>query len=149
VSPLPLQVGHLPLPPQPGHVRSAPDGCAVGGFSSARSPTPSQPGHLPEPAQVGHWDCAMAPASFENWARLRQWPGFFFQSRERARNDKPLDRIYGFAMTSTRFRDYMLRAMSCERTAGVVMDGPFRRSTSTSHIWDMDRKKPQPSKLAE
>jgi hypothetical protein len=91
----------------------------------------------------------MAPASFENWARLRQWPGFFFQSRERARNDKPLDRIYGFAMTSTRFRDYMLRAMSCERTAGVVMDGPFRRSTSTSHIWDMDRKKPQPSKLAE
>jgi hypothetical protein len=54
--------------------------------------------------------------------RLRQWPGFFFQSRERARNDKSLDRIYGFAMTSTRFRDYMLRAMSCERMAGVVMD---------------------------
>jgi hypothetical protein len=43
--------------------------------------------------------------------RLRQWPGFFFQSRERARTDKSLDRIYGFAMTSTRFRDYMLRAM--------------------------------------
>jgi hypothetical protein len=59
VSPLPLQVGHLPLPPQPGHVRSTPDDFAAGGFSSARRPTPSQPGHLPEPTQVGHWDCAI------------------------------------------------------------------------------------------
>jgi hypothetical protein len=29
-------------------------------------------------------------------------------------------------MTSTRFRDYMFRAMSCEQMAGVVMDEAIR-----------------------
>jgi len=52
-----------------------------------------------------------------------------------------------------RFRDYMLRAMSCERMAGVVMDhaiqtiyldlaAQWRDLARQVVMWDMDRDKP-------
>ena len=59
-------------------------------------------------------------------------------------------------MSSSRFQDYLLRAMSCERMAGVVMDGAvrtiyldlaaqWRDMARQVEIWDMDRKKPEPA----
>jgi hypothetical protein len=56
-------------------------------------------------------------------------------------------------MTSTRFRDYMLRAMSCERMAGVVMDdaiqtiyldlaAQWRDLAQQIEMWNMYQDKP-------
>jgi hypothetical protein len=49
--PLPLQVEHFPVPPQPGHVRS--DWVAL---VAGRIPTPPQLEHLPVPEQAEHFE---------------------------------------------------------------------------------------------